>query len=174
MKFLDENKFLEVGKIVGTHGIRGEVKVEHWCDSVDDFCNIDDVYINVNEKPLEIDYERVHKSHVLVKFKNVSNKTEAEMYRGKILYALKNDIQIEPGRYFIADLKGCNVIDDETGVCYGVLNDIFNHGSVDIYSIINSSKKEYLLPIVDGTVSDVDLQNKKIFIKPLKGIFDEN
>ena len=99
-----ENKdFLCVGKIVGSRGINGELKVESWCDYPEDFYDIKNFFIDIKDKPLCIENIRVHKNQVLLKLSNINDKNTAELDRGKLLYAFEKDMPIEEGRYFIED-----------------------------------------------------------------------
>lgn len=168
-----ENKdFLCVGKIVGSRGINGELKVEPWCDYPEDFYDIKNFFTDIKDKPLCIENIRVHKNQVLLKLSDVNDKCRAELYRGKLLYAFKKDIPIEEGRYFIEDLKGCSVYDTNSKKLYGELIDVFNTGASDIYSVKDSNGKEYLIPILDGTISEINLEKNEIYLSPIEGIFD--
>ncbi len=168
-----KKEYLCIGKIVGSRGVNGEIKVEPWCDSPENFYDIKNIYIDINAEPLDIAEIRIHKSQVLLKITSVDSKDSAEMLRGKFVYAYKKDIPIEDGRYFIEDLKGCMVFDSEKNRLFGKLKDVLNTGANDIYVIEDESKKEYLVPIIDGTVKEIDVDNQEILINPIRGIFDE-
>lgn len=168
-----KKEYLCIGKIVGSRGINGEVKVDSFCDYPEDFYNIKDIYLNINEKPLDITGLRIHKSQILMKINGVENKNSAEVLRGKLVYAYKKDIPIEEGRYFIEDLKGCIVIDYDKKKILGKLKDVLNTGANDIYIVEDELKKEYLVPIIDGTVKEIDIEKQEILINPIRGIFDE-
>ena len=167
-------KYLCVGKIVGSRGLKGELKVEHYCDSPEVFFDIENLFIDVNAEPLKIDGMRVHKAQVLLFLIGIENKESAEKLKGKYIYAFRDDIPIEPGSYFIEELKGCDVYNFESNRFYGTLKDVFNTGANDIYEIYNSEEdKEYLVPVINGTLVDVNFDENKIFINPIEGIFDE-
>lgn len=168
-----KKEYLCIGKIVGSRGINGEIKVEPWCDYPENFYEIKNFYIDINVEPLNITEMRIHKFQVLFKIEGVNSKNSAEMLRGKLVYAYKKDIPIEDGRYFIEDLKGCMVFDSEKSRVFGKLKDVLNTGANDIYVIEDASKKEYLVPIIDGTVKEIDVDNQEILIDPIRGIFDE-
>lgn len=170
---MKNKEYLCIGKVVGTRGIRGEIKVEPWCDYPENFYDIENIYIDINSEPLSITSLRVHKRQVLLSIEGIDCKNSAEILRGKHLYAYKKDIPLEEGRYFIEDLKGCAVFHSESGIELGILKDVFNTGANDIYSIVNLSKKEYLVPIIDGTVKEINIEEHKIIINPIRGIFDE-
>lgn len=167
-------KYLCVGKIVGSRGLKGELKVEHYCDSPEVFFDIENLFIDINADPLKIDGMRVHKSQVLLFLNGIENKDSAEKLKGKYIYAFSDDIPIEPGSYFIEELKDCDVYNFASNRFYGTLKDVFNTGANDIYEIYNSEEdKEYLVPVIKGTLVDVNFDENKIFINPIEGIFDE-
>lgn len=169
-----KKKYLCVGRIVGSRGLRGELKVEHYCDSPDVFFDIENFFTDTNEDPLDIESMRVHKSQVLLCLKGIESKDSAEKLRGKYIYAFRDDIPIEPGSYFIEELKNCDVYNFENNRFYGTLRDVFNTGANDIYEIYDfEENKEYLVPVIEGTLVNVDLDENKIFINPIEGIFDE-
>lgn len=169
---MSDNIFLKIGKILNTHGIKGEVKVEFLCDTAEDFFGIEKVFLNINDKPCEISYMRMHKNHILIKFSDINSRTEAEMLKGKYIYAYKSDIPLKEDHYFIEDLKNCEIIDFDSGKKYGMLKDVWNSGASDIYTVVDD-KKEYYLPIIPGTIKEVDIKNNKISVCPLKGVFSD-
>ena len=166
--------FLEVGKVVNSRGICGELKIEHWCDSQDVFCKIKKFYFNTDEAELNVTRLRPHKSFILMQIDSVNTKEQADALKGKILYANRDDIPIDKDSYFIEDLKGFKITDVATKQNYGTLNDVFKAGFNDVYSVISESGKEYLVPIIDGTVEEIDLEQGEIFINPISGVFDED
>ncbi len=168
-------EYLCVGKIVGSRGLKGELKVIHYCDSFDVFLGIKNFFIDtIDKKFLNIEYMKIHKQHILLHLSDINNKTEAEKMRRKYIYAFREDIPTKPGSYFIEELKNCDIYNFKTSKFYGVLKDILNTGANDIYQIYNSEEnKEYLVPIIKGTVVNIDLDENKIFINPVEGIFDE-
>ncbi len=171
---MPKNEILLVGKVVGTRGLSGELKVEYLTDTAEDFFSIRRIFLDTKTLPISVLGLRVYKSHILMKVNLVDNKEAAEMWRGKSLYAYREDINLKENRYFIEDLKGCKVIDYKNKNLYGLLKDVINTGANDIYVIKNSEEKEYLVPVIEGTVKNVDLENDEIYINPLRGIFDDN
>ena len=171
---MSKKNYFCIGKIVGTRGLKGELKVEPYTDFPEDFYEIKNIFLDIESEPLSIKNIRVHKSQVLILLTDVQNRTQAEFMRGKLLYAFKKDIPLGEDRFFIEELKGCLVEDTNSNEIYGTVNDIFNTGANDIYSIITEEGKEYLLPIIDGTIKEINLEDNKIIINPIKGVFDED
>lgn len=165
-------QFLEAGKIVGTHGIRGEMRVDVWCDSPEFFCQLKTVYLNEGKTPIKVK-SRPHKNIALVKAQGVETIDDAEKLRGKILYMNRNDVSLEDGEFFIQDLIGLEVYDIDTNIMYGKITDVFPTGANDVYQITDDNKKDYLIPVIDDVVISIEPENGKVLIKPLKGIFDD-
>lgn len=171
---MSKNKYFSVGKVLAARGIYGEIKVQTWTDSPEDFLLIQKLFLDVDVQPLEITSKKIHKSQVVLKLKNVNSRNEAELLRGKKLYAFREDIPLAEDRYFIEDLKGLKIVDAVSGENYGTLKDVMNTGANDIYVINNETGKEFLLPIIDGTIEEIDLENEFISVNPIKGVFDDN
>lgn len=164
-----KNQFLEAGKIVNTHGIRGELKVFPLCDGPEFLLEFDRFFIDNNE--MEVVTSRVHKNVALVRFKNVDRIDQAEPFIGKIIKINADDVELEDGRYFIEDLIGMKVVDHDTGREYGTLTNVIQTGANDVYEV--KGDRLYLVPKIDDVVINTDLEAGLISIRPLKGLFDE-
>ena len=169
-----KKKYFSIGKIINTRGIAGELKVQPWTNTPEDFCLVSKMFLDLKDPPLDIFSMKVYKSNVLLKIKSIHNRYEAETLKNKIIYAYREDIPIDEENYFIEELKGCIVSDSLNGKIYGILKDVVNSGASDIYIIKDEKNKEYLLPIIKGTIVNIDLDNEKIYINPIKGVFDDN
>ena len=163
-----ENKLLLAGKIVNTHGIRGEVKIFPYCDSAEFLQNFKNIYID--NKSVKVLSSRVHKNMFLAKLENITAIEDAEVYIGKEIFINKNDITLEKGRYFIDDLIGLSVIDLNTKKVYGKVKNIIQTGANDVFEVYGD--RQYLVPKIDSVVKEIDFKNKKIMITPLDGLFD--
>ena len=153
---------MEIGKIVNTIGLKGEVKVYPY---IDDFTDIKFVY--VNNTRMEIERIRNKKTVVAIKFKEVNSIDEAEQLRNVIIELDDEDApELEEGKYYIKDLIGFEVITDE-GKVLGKLDDIFNTGANDIYQV-----GKILLPGIDEVIKEIDTENKKITVHIIKGLLD--
>lgn len=165
-------KNLEIGQIVNTFGIKGFVKVNPWVNDVTRFDELKKVYIKIRKslKELEIEEVKYHKNQVLLKFKGVETVEQAEMLRNAILEIDRKDaIPLEEGEYFIADLLESEVYTDE-GEKLGILEDIFNTGSNDIYVVKNELGKSILLPRIKDVFKEIDVENKKIIVHLIEGL----
>lgn len=168
-------KYLEIGKIVTTHGIKGEVRIQPWCDSPQLFCEFESFYLDENGKTeVEVESSRVHKNVIVAKLSGCDTVEEAAKLRNKIVYIDRDWLELEENTYFIQDLIGMTVIDaDNKDIVYGKLTDVTQAGANDVYYIKNQQGKEYLIPAIADVVIKTDTDNMIMEIRPLKGLFDD-
>ena len=166
-------KYLEIGKIVNTHGFRGDVKAQSWCDFPEVMTELDVIYRKVKGEyvGLEVEKSSVHKGMVLLKLSGIDDFDKANALREEVIYADRDDIVREEGSFFIADLIGLDVIDADSGKVYGKLKEVMQYGIHDIYAV-KTEKGEVLIPVVEEFVKKVSLE-EGIFVKPIEGMFDE-
>ena len=163
---------LEIGQIVNTFGIKGFVKIYPYVDDIKRFDDLEEVYISQKKQDslMKIEEVKYQKNMVLVKFKGIETVEQAEKLRNAYVKIDRKDaIELEEGQYFIADLLGLDVYLD-TGEKLGVLDDIFNNGSTDIYVVKNELGKQFLLPYIDEVIKDIDLENEKITVHIIEGL----
>lgn len=159
-------------EIVNTHGIRGEVKVLAYTDNADFFDGVKLLKTD-DGQTLTLQSFRAHKGALIMKFAEMPSINEAENYKGKKLYVDRKDAPKPPrGRYFIVDIIGCEVVTD-TGRTLGKVTDVLQAGANDVYTVKSADGKEYLIPVIDDVVRNIDIENKQIFITPLKGLLDD-
>ena len=165
-------KRLEVGQIVNTFGIKGEVKVTPFTDDVNRFDDLKKVYVKTrkDDKLYKVENVRYHKNMVLLKLEGIENPEQAEMLRNAFLEIDREDaIPLEEGTYFIADLIGLEVYTDE-GKLLGKVEDIYNAGANDVYVVKDELGKQILLPGIDEVIKEVDLDNEKIIVHLIPGL----
>lgn len=167
-------QYLEIGQIVSTHGIKGEVRVNPWCDSPDFMKKFKTLYYDKDgKKPVKITACRPHGNVVILKLDGVDTVECAQKLRNRTLYMNRADAGLKKGDWFIQDLIGCTVYDaDNNEKIYGQLTDVAETGANDIWFIENDGK-EYIIPAIKDVVINVNVENESVFIRPLKGIFDE-
>ena len=165
-----KKQFLEAGKVVGTHGLRGEVRVECWCDSPDFLAQFASLYFEDGKVKLSVK-SRPHKNIVLSKIKDIDTVEDAEKLRGRVLYINRDDVKLPEGKNFIQDLIGCKVLDaDNKSICYGEISDVFKTGANDVYTVKNG-EREYLVPVVESIVTLKNVDEGFVLVKPIKGLF---
>ena len=166
--------FIEIGKVVGTHGVRGALRVQPWCDSADFFVGFNYLYLSQNgDTAYKCTRCAVQKNIMLVWLEGVDTIEKASELRGKILYVNREDIKLDEGKYLVQDILGCKAVDSVSGREYGVVSDVFNTGANDIWEI-KCGDKEYLIPVIDSVLDSADIDARSVNITPMNGIFDED
>lgn len=165
-------QFLETGKIVSTHGLKGEVKIQPWSNSPEFLCEFDSLYIDNGQKTVVIENARVQKNTVIMKLEGIDTPEQAIAMRNKILFIDRADIELEEGCYFVQDLIGLQVSDVDSSEIYGEIIDVTETGANDVYHIKAEDGKMYYIPAIPDVVIDTDIAEKKMLIRPLKGLFD--
>ena len=168
-----KKQYLDSGKIVGTHGIKGEVRIEPWCDSPEFLCAFKKLYLDEKGQTFIEVKSRPHKNITLAKIKGVDTIEAAEKLRGKIIYINRDDITLDEGVNFVQDLIGLEVRDAENGTVYGKITDVLRTGANDVYEITDSKNKKYLAPVIDEVVEEINVDGGFVLIRPMKGIFDD-
>ena len=168
-----KKQYLDSGKIVGTHGIKGEVRINPWCDSPEFLCAFKKLYLDSEGKTSIEVKSRPHKNIALCKIKGVKTIEQAEKLRGKIVYINRSDIKLGEGVNFVQDLIGLEVKDAANGKVYGKITDVLRTGANDVYEITDSQNKKYLAPVIDEVVIEINVDEGYVLIRPMKGIFDD-
>lgn len=165
-------KKLEVGQIVNTFGIKGEVKVVPFTDDIKRFDELKNVYVKTKKESKQYKVENVkyHKNMVIIKLEGINNVESAETLRNAFLEIDRKDaIPLEEGTYFIADLIGLEVYTEE-GKLLGKVDDIYNTGSNDIYVVKDELGKQILLPGIKEVIKEVLLEQEKIIVHLIPGL----
>ena len=167
-----KKEFLEAGKIVGTHGVRGMVRIDPWADSCDFLKQFKTLYIKGGNETLNILSISAHGRIAIAKIKGIETIEEAESLRNETLFIKRDDASLPEGRYFVDELIACEVFDADTKELLGVITDVSKTGANDVWHI-EKNGTEYLVPAIDSVIVSVDVENEKAVIRPLKGIFDD-
>lgn len=165
--------FLEIGKVVTTHGILGEIRLYPWCDDPGEITHLPVLYRKNGQEAITVERARVHKNIVILKLAGVDSVEEGRKLRDEILFAARDDMHLAEGEYFVQDLIGLLVVDADTGEEYGVLTDVSKTGANDVYHIGPAGKEQKLVPAIKDVVIETDIENKIMKIRPLKGLFDD-
>ena len=168
-------QYLEAGKIVGSRGLRGELRVEPWCDSAEFLCRFRKLYWKAGEEEVRVKTARVHKNMALLTLEGIETVEQADLLRGRILYLDRHDCRLEPGRCFIQDMLGLTVLDaDNQAVCYGKLTDVYQTGAHDVDEVTGEDGKQYLIPAIPDVIIGKEIERGRLLIRPLEGLFDED
>ena len=161
--------FLEVGKIVNTHGVRGEVRIQTWTDSPDMLLGLENVCIgSAQENQVKLISPRVHKSFVIAYIEGVNDIDAAIKLKNKVVYANRKDLQLEEGQYFIVDLVGLKAIDAESGNELGVIKEVLTLPKNNVYVI--KGEREILIPAVPDFVVETNIEAGYIKFRLIEGL----
>lgn len=163
-------EYLEIAKIVAPQGLKGEMRATLQCDSPEFFTSFDNYYLGDSKAEIEIISARQHKNVMVIRIDGINSIEDVQKYIGKTIFINKEDVMLEDGRYFWADLLGMDVIDAESGEIYGKLNDIQATGANDIYEVKKGGKSVWI-PAIAEVIKKVDVDGKKMFITPMEGLF---
>lgn len=161
-----------VGKIVNTHGLKGELKVQYYTETLEDFEEFEYLLIEgEGDKKFLIDGVRSVKNTVLLQLEGYTDINQVEHFKNKEVYYLREDYDnSEEGGYFIVDLIGLDVIDRTRGKV-GVLKDVLKNTSQDIYVIKKSDGSgDFFMPAVDAFLERIDLEEGKIYVNLIEGL----
>ncbi len=167
-------EIFQVGAIVSTHGIKGEVKVFPTTDDPEKFRRLKKVIVKTDkeERELEIFSARFFKNMVIVQFKEWDSINEAEKYKGATLWITRQEaVPLEENEYYQADLIGLQVI-EESGEILGALTEIFSTGANDVYEVTLEDGRKALLPAIKDCIKDVNLKDGKMTVRLLDGLLD--
>ena len=165
---------LQDGIITSTHGVRGEVKVYPTTDDPRRFRRLKEVVLDTGKEKMNLEIEGVKffKQFVILKFKGLDNINDIEKYRQKSLYVTrKNAVRLQRDEYFIADLIGLKV-QDEDGKELGTVKDVIETGANDVYEVEMADGKSLLLPAIKQCILNVDVENGTMQVHVLEGLLD--
>ncbi len=158
------------GKIVNTHGLDGTVKVLPYTDAPSFFDTIKSVYLPDKTRLSLVGY-RVQKGALLMRFREIDTVEKAEKLRNREIFVSREERPPLPdGRYYIVDILGLLVV-CEDGRELGRVKDVLKTGSNDVYVV--EGEKEYLIPVIDEVILEINPAKGRIYIKPLKGLLDD-
>ena len=157
--------YLEAGKIINTFGVRGEVKLDPWCDSAEFLKPLKTLYID--GAPRAVASSRVHKGMLIIRFADVEDVNGAMLLKNKIVYFARSDVHLPKGRHFVADLLGAAVV-DEQGAEIGKLTEVLDMPAGQVYVV--QGETEHTIPAVPKFILDIDADEKVIRVHLIEGM----
>ncbi|MBQ3114949.1 MAG: 16S rRNA processing protein RimM [Clostridia bacterium] len=162
---------LEIGKIVNTHGLKGEMKLAPWCDGFDFFKQIKTVYIN--EKQYEITNSREQKNLFIIKLSGVNSIDDTPEFINKVVFAKKSSLpKLPENTYFIVDLIGLCVYNN--GELVGKVDEVLQLKANDVYVVKSDDGKEILVPAIKEIVKGINIDSNRIDVCLTEEYFNEN
>ena len=157
-------EYLKIGLILKPQGIRGEIKVLPLTDDPHRFIGLKQAFLSEEKKPVRIMGARVGKDAVYLFLEKIYDRTAAESVRGQFIYIdREHAVKLPEGRYFIADLIGCEAV-DLNGNRLGILKEVLQPGANDVYIVQRPDGSELLIPVVDAFIKDIDIKSRKITV----------
>ncbi len=161
---------IKIGKIVNTVGLKGEVKVYNYSDSIEIYETIESIY--VEDRLTVIENVRAQKNMVILKLEGADDRNAAEALRGRELYITEDDLpELPEGRYYVRDLIGMSVIEKD-GKLLGHVTDVLQNTAQDIFEVERENGNKLLIPKVDQFVLDIDTEKREITVKLIEGMLD--
>lgn len=167
-----KHEYLECGKIINTHGFRGAVKLESFCDRPRDLAALPTLWFfeKGNYYPVKVNKASVLGAFVVAELEGVTDEDQANALRGKIVFAARADLGLTDGAFFLADVIGLPVKHFETGEELGVIQSVDTRGKTALFTV-KTPLGEALLPNVPAFVKQVDVENA-VFVAPIPGLLD--
>lgn len=167
------HKYLEIGKIINTHGIKGDVKIIPLTDDPSRFNKLKWVYIGDDNSIDKYDIRHVKflDNTIIIRFKNIDDINQAGLLKGLYLKVDRSQaIKLPEDSYFICDLIGCSVFEESINKVLGIIKDIIQTGSNDVYVVRSEQGKEILIPALKTVVKKVSIEDKKIWVVLPEGL----
>ena len=160
-----KKEFLEAGKIINTHGVRGEVKIDPWADSADFLRGFKRIYIDGAE--VRVLHSRVHKDFLIAQLDGVDSVEEAMKLKNRIIFINRADAKLPEGSWFIQDMIGASVV-DESGTEIGKLAEVLDMPAGNVYVV--RGEREILIPAVPEFVLNTDAENAVVTVRLIEGM----
>ena len=164
--------YLKCGKIINTHGFRGTVKLESWCDCPEILAELETLWFLKGKEyqPHRVLRASVFRRFVLADLEGITTEEAANALRGTVVYAKREDLPLEEGDHFIVDLIGLPVKNAETGEIIGTLTDVNTNGARDLY-VIRTESGDFMVPAVKPLVDKID-PDDAVYVNPIPGLLD--
>lgn len=166
------DNFFEIGKIAGTHGIKGTLKIFPTTDVPERFELLDEVILEIkNEKKVcKVDKVAYHKNFVLLTLKEYNDINQVEGFKnGRVLITEEKALPLGKDEYYTRDLYDMEVYTDE-GERLGTLKEVYTTGANDVYGVKDENGNEILIPAIKQCIIAVDVTNRKMTVKLLEGL----
>lgn len=167
-------EYLELGQIVSTHGIKGEMRFNPWCDKPEFVKKFKTLYFDKNgEKSIKVISARPHGNMVILMLQDIDTVEKAQALKNTVLYMKRSDAHLPKGTWFVQELFDCTVIDDNNGKVLGTIVDVSETGANDVWHIKTPKGDEVLIPAIKQVIVNVDVEKGEILINPIKGLFED-
>ena len=163
-------EYIELGQIVNTHGLRGDVKVNIFSENMKNIGKYKKIYLK-NKENEYIEYKVLNlkftNNQAIISFENINNKEDADTYRNRYIYINKDDLEeLEVDTYYLIDLIGIDVYElvKSEEKLFGKLIEVNQNAPTDIYIIRKEDNKEIMIPAIKEYIKSIDIKNKKMIV----------
>ena len=164
--------FIQIGRIANTHGVRGEIKVIPLTNDMYRFNNLKIAFLGEEKTKVEVENVKYHKNLVIVKFKEFNDINKIISFKDQYIYIDEKDkVALPKDHYFLYDIINCEVFDTQNNYI-GIVKEVLQSASNDVYIVRDKKGKEYLIPAVKEFFINVDVEDKKIIIDPIEGMIE--
>ena len=161
-----KSDLIETGKIINTHGINGELRLQPWADSPVFLTEFE--FFFIDEIPFKVLSSKVHKSFVIVKLDGINSIDDAVRMKNKTVFVKRDDIKLEEGKNLIIDLIGLTAIDANSNEKLGVITDVLPLPAHNVYVI--KGEREILIPAVPEFVTETNINEGYIKFNLIEGL----
>lgn len=163
-----------VASVVGVHGLKGGLKVKVEDDNPNRFTKGRILYIGQNKIAITVKSYQSKGLHGILLTDETDSIDKAEPFVGKEITVPESELPpLNDGSYYVKDLIDLAIVDGE-GKLLGQLKEVLSYAANDVYVVANSQGKEFLVPVIDEVIKDINLEERKIIIEPMEGLFDED
>ncbi len=166
---------IKIGKIVNAVALRGEVKIYHYSDYKERFEDFDSIIVEGRKgsKEYEIENIRYQKDVVIAKLKGVDDRTGAENLKESDVFITEEELRSLPeDTFYIRDLIGCVVKDQQSGQVIGTISDVFQNTAQDLYQVELEKGGQALIPAVEQFVKSVDINERTVIVDLIPGLVE--
>ena len=165
--------YVQIGKIINTHGIKGELKIYPLTDNVYRFDHLKTAFLGEKKIEVKIQNVKYHKEFVILKFKQFNDINEVLKFKEKFIYVdIDGMVDLPEDHYFIFDIIGCEVY-DTSNTLIGTVVEVIQSVGNDVYVVKDiDNQKEYLIPAIKEFFTLIDIASKKIIIDPIEGMIE--
>lgn len=171
--FADKPGFLSIGKVVGIHGVKGNLKILSYAESRDIFtAERSFLFLDSTgkENRYTIRWAKPHQKLMLINLKEIGTRTAAEETVGSRILIERSELpDLEEGTYYWTDIMGLAVFSADDDACLGWVESIIPTGGNDVY-VIRHEAGEFLVPAIDDVVTEIDLENRRMTIRLIEGL----
>lgn len=167
-------EYITIGKVLCPWGVKGQVKVEPLTDDITRYQKLKSIFVEEDSALKAYDVESViflKKRFVVLKLQGIDTVDSAESFRDRYIMVHRKDaVKLPEGHYFICDIIGMEVYNEEDGTLLGRIKDVMKTGANDVYVVELQSGRELLIPAIREVVKSIDIENKKMVVKLMEGM----